>query len=132
MNVMRRRVFMNGLVMALSGLAAFIGLFFLVWILGYVTVEGYGAINWTFFTQLPSPPGVDGGLSSAIVGTLIMTVLAALISVPIGIIAGTYLSVFGRDTHLVHTVRFLSAILVSAPSIVIGVVGYLVLRKPLG
>ena len=79
MNVMRRRVFMNGLVMALSGLAAFIGLFFLVWILGYVTVEGYGAINWTFFTQLPSPPGVDGGLSSAIVGTLIMTVLAALI-----------------------------------------------------
>jgi len=133
MNLMRRRVLMNKLVMALSGLAAAIGLFFLIWILGYVTVKGIGAINWTFFTQLPSPPGVEGGgLSSAIVGTLIMTVLAALMAVPIGIIAGTYLSEFGRDSHLGHTVRFLSDILVSAPSIVIGVFVYLVMVKPLG
>jgi phosphate transport system permease protein len=133
MNLMRRRILMNRLVMALSGLAAAIGLFFLIWILGYVTVKGVGAINWAFFTQLPSPPGVEGGgLSSAIVGTLIMTVLAALMAVPIGIIAGTYLSEFGRDSRLGHTVRFLSDILVSAPSIVIGVFVYLVMVKPLG
>jgi phosphate transport system permease protein len=113
MNLMRRRILMNRLVMALSGLAAAIGLFFLIWILGYVTVKGVGAINWAFFTQLPSPPGVEGGgLSSAI--------------------AGTYLSEFGRDSRLGHTVRFLSDILVSAPSIVIGVFVYLVMVKPLG
>ena len=129
----QRRIVMNRMVMIMSGLAAALGLFFLAWILGYVTIKGIGAINWTFFTQLPSPPGVEGGgLSSAIVGTLIMTALASLISVPIGIIAGTYLAEFGRDTHLGHTVRFLSDILVSAPSIVIGVFIYLVMVKPMG
>jgi len=133
MVLMQRRVWMNRAVMVMSGLAAAIGLFFLIWILGYVTVKGIGAINWSFFTQLPSPPGVEGGgLSSAIVGTLIMTVLAALMAVPVGIIAGTYLSEFGRDSRLGHTVRFLSDILVSAPSIVIGVFVYLVMVKPLG
>ncbi len=133
MTLVQRRVVMNRAVMIMSGVAAFIGLFFLVWILGYVTIKGIGAINWAFFTQLPSPPGSDeGGLSSAIVGTLIMTVLAALIAVPIGVLAGTYLSEFGRDTHLGHTVRFLSDILVSAPSIVIGVFVYLVMVKPMG
>jgi phosphate transport system permease protein len=133
MTLAQRRVLMNKAVMILSGLSAAIGLFFLVWILGYVTVKGIGAINWDFFTQLPAPPDTEGGgLSSAIVGTLIMTALAALISVPIGIIAGTYLSEFGRDTHLGHTVRFLSDILVSAPSIVIGVFVYLVMVKPMG
>jgi len=133
MNTMHRRVIMNRAVMIMSGLAAAIGLFFLAWILGYVTIKGIGAINWDFFTQLPAPPGTEGGgLSSAIAGTLIMTLLAALISVPVGIIAGTYLSEFGRDTHLGHTVRFLSDILVSAPSIVIGVFIYLVMVKPMG
>ena len=133
MTLVQRRMVMNKLVMIMSGLAAAIGLFFLIWILGYVTVKGIGAINWDFFTQLPSPPGVEGGgLSSAIVGTLIMTVLAALMAVPVGIIAGTYLSEFGRDSRLGHTVRFLSDILVSAPSIVIGVFVYLVMVKPLG
>ncbi|HXH64760.1 MAG TPA: phosphate ABC transporter permease PstA [Mariprofundaceae bacterium] len=133
MTLMQRRVVMNRAVMVMSGMAAAIGLFFLIWILGYVTIKGIGAINWDFFTQLPSPPGTDeGGLSSAIVGTLIMTALAALMAVPIGIIAGTYLAEFGRDTHLGHTVRFLSDILVSAPSIVIGVFVYLVMVKPMG
>jgi phosphate transport system permease protein len=133
MTLIQRRVLMNKAVMIMSGLAAAIGLFFLVWILGYVFIKGYGAINWSFFTQLPTPPGVEGGgLSSAIAGTLIMTALASLISVPIGIIAGTYLSEFGQNTHLGHTVRFLSDILVSAPSIVIGVFVYLVMVKPMG
>ena len=133
MTLMQRRVVMNRAVMILSGLAAAIGLFFLVWILGYVTIKGYSAINWAFFTQLPSPPGSDeGGLSSAIVGTLIMTALAAVMAVPIGVLAGTYLSEFGKNTHLGHTVRFLSDILVSAPSIVIGMFVYLVMVKPMG
>jgi phosphate transport system permease protein len=98
-----------------------------------VTIRGYGAINWDFFTQLPSPPGTEGGgLSSAIAGTLILTVLAAAMAVPVGVLAGTYLAEFGRNTYLGHTVRFLSDILVSAPSIVIGVFVYLVMVKPMG
>ncbi len=132
MKLQQRRIFTNALVMTLSGLAAAIGLFFLAWIIGYVAIKGYGAINWTFFTQLPAPPGEVGGLSSAIFGTLVMTALAALIAIPIGIIAGTYLAEFGRDTRLGHTVRFMSDILVSAPSIVIGVFVYLVMVKPMG
>lgn len=133
MNLMRRRIFTNALVMVMSGMAAAIGLIMLTWILGDVAIKGMAAINWDFFTQLPAPPGVEGGgLSSAIVGTIIMTLLSAAMAVPVGVIAGTYLAEFGHDSKLGHTIRFLSDILVSAPSIVIGVFVYLVLVKPMG
>lgn len=125
-----RRRLTNSLVLTLSGLAAFIGLFMLFWILGDVARKGVMAINWQFFTQLPTPPGMaGGGLANAIVGTALMTVVAALIAVPFGMLAGTYLAEFGRNP-LGRTVRFLSDILVSAPSIVIGVFVYLILVKP--
>jgi phosphate transport system permease protein len=126
-----RRQVLNALALTLSGLAAFIGLFMLIWILGDVALKGMAAINWQFFTQLPTPPGMlGGGLANAIVGTLLLTVTAALFAVPFGILAGTYLSEFGNNP-LGRVVRFLSDILVSAPSIVIGVFVYLVLVKPM-
>lgn len=133
MNITLRRTIINAIVLSLSGAAAFLGLFMLAWILGDVAIKGFTAINWQFFTELPAPPGtLGGGLANAIVGTLLMTVTAALIAVPFGVLAGTYLSEFGRDTGLGKIARFISDIMVSAPSIVIGVFVYLVLVKPMG
>jgi len=133
MNNMQRRKIINGTVLVLSTAAAMIGLVMLTWILGDVAIKGASAINWDFFTQLPSPPGDEGGgLANAIVGTLLMTVVATLISVPFGVMAGTYLSEFGRQTALGSTARFVADILVSAPSIVIGVFVYLLVVKTMG
>jgi phosphate transport system permease protein len=113
-------------------MAAVAGLFMLTWILGDVAWKGVTSINWDFFTKLPTPPGVaGGGLANAIVGTLLMTVGAACIAVPFGMMSGTYLAEFGKDTKIGYLIRFLADILVSAPSIVIGVFVYLVLVKPM-
>jgi len=127
-----RRKFINSLVLSASCLAAFCGLFILVWILADVVIKGIGAINWSFFSQLPAPPGMPGGgLANAIIGTLVMTLTATLIAVPFGMLAGAYLAEFG-DNFLGKAARFLSDILVSAPSIVVGVFVYLVMVKTLG
>jgi phosphate transport system permease protein len=115
-----------------SSMAAVIGLVFLVWILFEVLLKGFAAINLDFFLQLPVPPGEPGGgLANAMAGTAIITVLATVLGVPIGILAGTYLSEFGRG-RLADTIRLLANIFVSAPSIVIGVFVYVVLVVPLG
>jgi phosphate transport system permease protein len=128
-----RRRNVNAAVMGLSTLAAFVGLGMLVWILGDVALRGIQAVNWSFFTQLPSPPGQGGGgLANAIAGTLLLTVVAAVMAVPIGVLAGTYLAEFGAATKFGAAVRYVSDILVSAPSIVVGVFVYLVMVKPLG
>jgi phosphate transport system permease protein len=130
--LMNRRVLTNVVVLTLSAIAGIFGLFMLSWILGDVAIRGASAINWGFFTQLPTPPGMGGGgLANAIVGTLILTVVATLIAVPIGILAGTYLAEFDKGGRLGKTSRFLCDILVSAPSIVVGVFVYLILVKPL-
>lgn len=132
MTLLIRRRLLNGLVLTLSALAAVAGLFMLTWILGDVAWKGAAAINWNFFTKLPAPPGMPGGgLANAIVGTFLMTLAAALLAVPFGMLAGTYLAEFGRNSRLGQVVRFLSDILVSAPSIVIGVFVYLILVKPM-
>ncbi|MFW8602132.1 phosphate ABC transporter permease PstA [Desulfobacterota bacterium M19] len=130
--IIRRRKLINASVLTISCLAAFGGLFVLIWILADVVLKGAGAINWSFFTQLPTPPGMSGGgLANAIAGTFLMTVTAAVIAVPFGIMAGTYLAEFG-DNLLGRVARFLSDILVSAPSIVVGVFVYLIMVKTLG
>lgn len=130
MTRMNRRRLINSLALTLSGLAAVVGLFMLTWILSDVARKGVIAVNWQFFTKLPMPPGMEGGgLANAIVGTLLMTVAAALLAVPFGMLAGTYLAEFGRNP-LGRVVRFLSDILMSAPSIVVGMFVYLVLVKP--
>jgi phosphate transport system permease protein len=127
-----RRILTNSIVLTLSALAAFIGLFMLSWILGDVAWKGASSIDWKFFTEIPAPPGMGGGgLANAIVGTLLMTAVATLIAVPFGILAGTYLAEFDKGGPLGRTSRFLSDILVSAPSIVVGVFVYLILVKPM-
>ena len=124
---------MNGLVTAIAGSAAVLGLFMLLWILAVIAHKGLAALDWSFFTQLPSPPGeTGGGLANAIVGTLIITALATVLGVPVGILAGTYLAEFSRDGRLAGAVRFCTNILMGAPSIVIGVFVYTIVVVPIG
>jgi phosphate transport system permease protein len=132
LTLMNSRVVTNALVLGLSAIAAIVGLFMLTWILVDVAMKGASAINWQFFTHIPTPPGMPGGgLANAIVGTLLMTVVATLIAVPFGILAGTYLAEFDKGGKLGKVSRFISDILVSAPSIVVGVFVYLILVRPM-
>ncbi len=132
MTLMQRRKILNAVVLSLSGLAAIAGLFFLLWILGDVAWNGLSAINWNFFTELPAPPGSQGGgLANAITGTILMTLVATCLAVPFGMMSGTFLAEFGKNSRIGTAARFLSDILVSAPSIVIGVFVYLIMVKPM-
>ncbi len=112
-------------VKAASSLAALVGIAALVWILLVIFSKGFAALNWEFFTKLPAPPGIEGGgLANAIVGTLLITVLATLLGVPVGLAAGVYLSEVGRKTRLASAVRFMTNVLMGVPSIIIGVFVY--------
>jgi len=129
----QRRTTVNAIVMAASTAAAMVGIIMLAWILIDVALKGMAAINWSFFTELPTPPGMEGGgLGNAIVGTFVMTIAAGLMAVPAGVMVGTYLAEFGKTNTFANFVRSLSDILVSAPSIVIGVFVYLTLVKTMG
>ena len=124
-NHVRRRKAENAVITIIAGAAAALGLFMLVWILVAIASRGFSAINWQFFTQLPSPPGsTGGGLANAIVGTIMITGLATIIGVPIGMLAGAYLAEFGQEGRFPAVVRFFSNILIGAPSIIIGVFVY--------
>ncbi len=132
LHYMRRKA-LNTAALAASVLSAAFGIVFLFWILKDVLVLGLPAMNLAFFTELPAPPGTDGGgLANAIFGTFMITVIATAIGVPAGILAGTYLSEYGRKSRVADVVRFISDILVSAPSIVIGVFVYAIIVRPLG
>lgn len=105
--------------------AALSGIAILAWILWEVISRGASAIDWAFLTRLPSPPGVeDGGLGNAIVGTLLMTVLATAIGAPLGLLAGVFLAEFGPRSRIATAVRFTSNLLMGTPSIIIGVFVY--------
>ncbi len=108
------------------------GLVMLAWILTVLFGKGFQHINWAVFTQMTPPPGASGGLINAIVGTLLITFFAVLIGTPIGLMAGTYLAEFGGKGRFSSTVRFINDVLLSAPSIVIGVFVYAILVKPQG
>lgn len=128
-----RRKLLSASALTLSALSAAFGIFFLFWILKDVLVLGLPAMNAAFFTNLPAPPGeAGGGLANAIVGTFVITVMATVMGVPAGILAGTYLAEYGRKSRVADTTRFIADILVSAPSIVVGVFVYAVMVKPLG
>jgi phosphate transport system permease protein len=118
----RRRV--NAVMLCISGATMAFGLFWLAWILITLLHEGFGALGLTLFTQTTPPPGSDGGLINAIVGSLLMVTMATLIGTPVGILAGTYLAEFGRRGWLAPATRFINDILLSAPSIVIGLFIY--------
>jgi phosphate transport system permease protein len=118
----RRRV--NALMLFVSGLTMAFGLFWLAWILLTLLHEGFGALTYSLFSQMTPPPGSAGGLLNAIVGSVLMAAMATLIGTPIGILAGTYLAEFGRRGWLAPATRFINDILLSAPSIVIGLFIY--------
>jgi phosphate transport system permease protein len=122
----------NLITMALSLAATSFGLGWLVLILGTLLWEGFSGLSLRVFTEMTPPPGAAGGLLNAILGSLMMTVLAVLIGTPIGILAGTYMAEYGRHSRLTSIVRFINDILLSAPSIVVGLFVYEVMVYPMG
>jgi phosphate transport system permease protein len=122
----------NSVTMALSLAATLLGLGWLVLILGVLLYEGFSGLSLRVFTEMTPPPGAAGGLLNAIMGSLVLTGLAVLIGTPIGILAGTYMAEYGRHDRLTSVVRFVNDILLSAPSIVIGLFIYEVMVYPMG
>ena len=125
-NIYRRRLFFNrfNLVMSLGTMG--FGMFFLLWILGVLFYQGFTSLSPTLFTQMTPPPGSAGGLANAIYGSVIIVLVATFISTRIGILAGIYLAEFGRGKWVASATRFINDILLSAPSIVIGLFVYTV------
>lgn len=127
----RRRV-ANALFIALSVGAAVFGLVWLAFILGALLKEGISALSPALFTQPTPPPGMAGGLSNAIFGSVVMSLGAVLLGTPIGLFAGTYLAEYARHSKLAFVVRFVNDILLSAPSIVTGLFVYEIVVLPMG
>src|SRR4051812_26590463 len=127
-----RRRLRNGVAKGLALAATAFGLGWLVLILGVLVFEGVGGLSLSVFTENTPPPGSAGGLLNAIVGSLVMTALAIAIGTPIGVLAGTYLAEYGRHDKLSTVVRFINDVLLSAPSIVIGLFIYEVMVAPMG
>ncbi|MCR4298091.1 MAG: phosphate ABC transporter permease PstA [Gallionella sp.] len=124
LNLYTRRRIVNAIGLAVSVLAMAFGLFWLCWILWTLLKHGLPALAPVVFTQMTPPPGSDGGLLNAIAGSLAMTLVGTLIGTPIGILAGTYLAEFGQRGWLAPITRFINDVLLSAPSIVIGLFVY--------
>src|SRR4051812_31501344 len=125
----RRR---NAIMMVLAVGATLLGLGWLVVILGELVYQGFSGLSLAVFTEMTPPPGADGGLLNPIIGSLIITVLAVVIGTPIGMLAGTYMAEYGRHDRLSTVVRFINDILLSAPSIVVGLFIYEVMVAPMG
>ena len=125
----RRR---NGIMMGLSLGATLLGLGWLVAILAVLLWEGFSGLSLAVFTEMTPPPGSAGGLLNPIVGSLILTILAVVIGTPIGMLAGTYMAEYGKYAKLSMVVRFINDILLSAPSIVVGLFIYEVMVAPMG
>ena len=129
----QKRIITNTIVMSLSTLSAVIGLSFLFWILWILVANGIDALSLTIFTEEGAPPGMsDGGLKQAFIGQLLIVGTATVVGVPLGILAGTYLSEYGQKSKLAETIRDISDIMMSAPSIVIGAFVYAVVVAPMG
>jgi phosphate transport system permease protein len=132
MSTIRRRKFTATLALGASGAATAVGLAFLAAILWTLFSRGIGGLTWGVFTQTTPAPGSSGGLLNAIYGSLVMTLLGVLIGGPIGILAATYLSEYGRNARLSTVIRFINDVLLSAPSIVIGLFVYTLVVVPMG
>jgi len=123
-NLYQRRRFLNAFNLTASMLATAFGLFWLAWLLWTLLSHGLQWLSWDVFTMSTPPPGSAGGLKNAIVGSLLMTFMGVMIGAPIGVLAGTFLSEFGRGSRIAPVIRFVNDILLSAPSIIIGVFIY--------
>ncbi|MYZ45483.1 phosphate ABC transporter permease PstA [Schauerella aestuarii] len=124
--VYKTRSMVNKIMLVLSLIALLFGLFWLFWIIGTLVYKGAGALSYTLFTQITPPPGQMGGLANAIFGSVMMVGVGTLIGTPIGILAGTYLAEYGQRGWLAPATRFLNDVLLSAPSIIIGLFIYAV------
>ena len=124
--VYRRRRRRNAIMLSLSAATVAFGLFWLAWILLVLLTKGAAALGPALLTQMTPPPGSDGGLANAIVGSLLMVTFGTLIGTPVGIFAGTYLAEYGKSNVLARVTRFINDVLLSAPSIVIGLFIYAV------
>jgi phosphate transport system permease protein len=126
----RRRT--NAMATTLAFGATALGLGWLVMILGALLWKGFSGLSVAVFTQMTPPPGSSGGLLNPIFGSIVLTILAVIIGTPIGILAGTYMAEYGRYDRLSSVVRFINDILLSAPSIVVGLFIYEVMVAPMG
>ena len=125
----RRR---NAVMMTLAVGATLLGLGWLVAILGELFWQGFSGLSLAVFTEMTPPPGADGGLLNPIIGSLILTILAVVMGTPVGMLAGTYMAEYGRHDKLSSVVRFINDILLSAPSIVVGLFIYEIMVAPMG
>lgn len=125
-SIYRRRLFVNRLALVLAMAAMATGMLFLAWILWVLFARGFGGLSLSIFTQMTPPPGSDGGLANAIFGSIMMVGSATFIATPIGILAGIYLAEYGQRGWVGPTTRFINDVLLSAPSIVIGLFVYTV------
>jgi phosphate transport system permease protein len=126
------RKFTNGVALCLSGLATVVGLFCLGAILWTLISNGVAGMSIALFTQNTPPPGGSGGILNAIYGSVVMTLIGILIGAPIGMLAGTYLAEYGRGSRLSSVIRFVNDVLLSAPSIIIGLFVYEILVVRMG
>jgi len=127
----KRRLF-STLALGVSMLATVLGLAVLTWILGTLIVEGFRGWSWTTFTQSTPAPQSEGGLLNAIFGSFVMTGIGIGLGAPIGMLAGTYLAEYGRRSKLAPVVRFINDVLLSAPSIVVGLFVYTIVVATMG
>lgn len=131
-SIYRKRRRSNSIGLTLSMLAMVIGLVALFWILGVLVYKGIDAISWSMFVESTPAPGSPGGLANAIVGSLLMVVVSTLVATPIGVLAGIYLSEYGSASKFASVTRFVTDIMLSAPSIVIGLFVYALVVAPMG
>jgi phosphate transport system permease protein len=132
MSLYARRKRRSRIAMVLSYLAAGLGLIALFWIMAELLMRGFGGLSLDVFTRNTPPPGSDGGLLNAIVGSLLQTLAATAIGTPIGMLAGIYMAEYGRNNQLTMVARFINDVLLSAPSIVIGLFVYTIMVQPMG
>lgn len=132
MTIYGRRRLTNLIVLSLSFAATAAGLLVLFLIAGALLIHGVPALHAALFTEMTPPPGVSGGLLNAIYGSVVITAAATILGTPIGILTGTFLAEFGRGTFVAPAVRFVNDILLSAPSIVVGLFVYQIMVVPMG
>ena len=122
----------NAVMMTLCVLAAGIGLAWLALILGALVYKGLSGVSLAVFTEMTPPPGDAGGLLNAIYGSIVMTIIGIMVGTPIGVLAGTYMAEYGRFSRLTTVVGFINDILLSAPSIIVGLFVYELMVRPMG